>query len=225
MQIFDHRGSAWDHPEDTVEAFEAALADGATGIETDLRLCRDGDIVLVHDPDLRRVAHDARRVSHLTTNELDRVRIGESHRVPRLQELWELAAGRVRLNLEIKARGVARALAPLLAGRDADVLVTSSLATELAAVRELLPQVPTGPVLRRLGTRERTALGAGGYRAVSLSLRGFSPEIVGLCHALGAEILIWVVNDPGRVLDLAAAGVDGVFTDRPRLVASALHPR
>jgi len=223
VQVFAHRGSSWDHPENTLEAFEAALADGATGIETDLHLSRDGAIVLAHDADLLRAAGDSRRISDLTKTELSRIRLGGAHRVPFLQDLWDLAAGRVRLNLEIKAPGVARALIPFLTTHRDDVLVTSGLVTELDVLRDALPHLPTGPVLDRLREDERRGLRARDYQAVSLSLRAFSEEHVGFCHALNTEILIWVVNDPARVLDLASAGVDGVFTDRPRPVLNALR--
>ena len=223
MQVLAHRGSSWEHPENTVEAFAAALADGATGIETDLRLSRDGLIVLAHDSDLLRTAGDPRHVSDLTTDELREVRVGRAHRLALLPDLLSLAAGKVRLNLEIKAPGVARALVPFLAGCDADILVTSGLIEELRCLRELLPGVPAGPVLEHLGEPERGTLAAWRPQAVSLSVQRFSAPHVEFCHQLGAEILIWVVNDPAQVLDLAAAGVDGIFTDRPRPVLRALR--
>jgi len=223
VQVFAHRGASWDHPENTLEAFEAALTDGATGIETDLHLSRDGAIVLAHDEDLLRTAGDPRRIADLTARELGTIHIGGAHRLPFLEDLWDLAAGRVRLNLEIKAPGVAEVLSRFLQGRDEDVLVTSCLSTELEAFTSALPNLPTGPVLTRFGRRERTNLERHRYRALSLSLRGFSEGHVGFCHALNAEILIWVVNDPARVVDLAAADVDGVFTDRPRPILSALR--
>jgi glycerophosphoryl diester phosphodiesterase len=223
VQVFAHRGSSWDHPENTLEAFEAALGEGATGIETDLHLSRDGGIVLAHDADLLRMGGDPRRIAELTTRELGQLRIAETHRVPLLQDLWDLAAGRVRLNLEIKAPGVARVLARFLVGRDADVLVTSALPAELDALRDALPTVPTGPVLARWRERERKLVAARRHRAVSLSVRAFSAAHVRACHALGAELLVWVVNDPARVLDLAAVGVDGVFTDRPLPILSTLR--
>ncbi|MBE0618231.1 MAG: glycerophosphodiester phosphodiesterase, partial [Proteobacteria bacterium] len=74
MEVFAHRGSSEEHPENTLEAFSAALREGATGIETDLRLTRDGVIVLLHDENLGRTAGDPRRVAELSAADLRRVR-------------------------------------------------------------------------------------------------------------------------------------------------------
>ncbi|MEW6487174.1 MAG: glycerophosphodiester phosphodiesterase [Thermodesulfobacteriota bacterium] len=227
MQVFAHRGSSLDHPENTLEAFEAALAEGATGIETDLRLTRDGVLVLVHDPDLRRTGDDPRRVTGLTALELARVRLSGGGRVPLLADLWDLAAKRVRLNLELKGRGTGQALARFLAARawdPAQVLVTSSRSAELAAVRAQCPGVPAGPVWSRLGERQRRSLSRSGFAAVSLAAEAFSEGALASCRSHGAELLLWVVNAPEGVLDLARSGVDGVFTDCPGRIRNALGP-
>lgn len=223
MQVFAHRGASKDHPENTLEAFAAALAAGATGIETDLRLTRDGVIVLVHDADLLRTAGDPRRVEDLCAEELRAATGGRDRGVPTLDDLWDLAAARVRLNLELKAPGVGAALARHLAGRRGEVLVTSFSLAELEAFRVARPGVPVGPVLERLGTRERTLLARGGYQAVSLAAEAFAEGHPALCREAGAELLLWVVNAAEQVLHLARAGVDGIFTDCPSLVVPALR--
>lgn len=225
MQVFAHRGSSLDHPENTLEAFEAALAEGATGIETDLRLTRDEVLVLLHDPDLRRTGADRRRVADLTVSELARVRLRGGGGVPLLADLWDLASKRVRLNLELKGRGTGSALARFLAGRrwnPEQVLVTSSRSAELAAFRAQCPAVPAGPVWSRLGERQRRSLARSGFAAVSLAVEAFSAPALASCRSHGAELLLWVVNAPARVLDLARAGVDGVFTDCPGPIRNAL---
>lgn len=227
MQVFAHRGSSLDHPENTLEAFKAALAEGATGIETDLRLTRDGVLVLLHDSDLRRTGGGARRVSRLTASQLGRVRLPGGGRVPALSELWELAADRVRLNLELKGPGTGLALARFLARRawdPAQVLVTSFRSTELAAFRAQCPGVPAGPVWNRWGKGQLRSLRRGGYAAVSLAAEAFSEPGLESCHQHGSELLLWVVNAPERVLHLADAGVDGVFTDCPGRIVRALGP-
>lgn len=219
VQVFAHRGASRDHPENTLEAFSAALAEGADGLETDLRLTRDGVLVCLHDADLGRTAGDPRRVAGLTAAELAGVRVP----IPTLSDLWDLAAGRARLNLELKGPGTGEALARFLAGRRGEVLVTSFHGAEIAAFRAARPGVPVGPVLERLGVRQRRLLRGGGYAAVSLAAGAFLESHVDLCRELGAELLLWVVNEPGQVLHFARAGVHGVFTDCPgRIVAELL---
>jgi glycerophosphoryl diester phosphodiesterase len=225
LQVYAHRGASLSHPENTMAAFRTALEEGATGIETDLRLTRDGVIVLVHDPDLGRVAGVPLRVSELTLNDLEAVRVGGSHPVPTLDEFWRLAEGRVRVNLEVKDPRVAPALVRFLRAKESGALVTSSHWSVIDGVREALPHLPVGPVLRHLGPRELARVRDHGYGAVSLSADSFSEQTLRFCHAEGLALLLWVVNEPERVLHFERLGVDGVFTDCPRPVALALSER
>lgn len=73
MRFFAHRGSSLLWPENTLLAFRRAHEAGATGFETDLRLSRDGEIVLLHDPDLARLGHPGVKADHLTVDELQRL--------------------------------------------------------------------------------------------------------------------------------------------------------
>lgn len=70
MKIFAHRGSSLIWPENTLLAFNLAHQAGATGFETDLRLSKDGQIVLSHDNDLHRFGRPEKVISELTTAEI-----------------------------------------------------------------------------------------------------------------------------------------------------------
>src|SRR5690242_11805495 len=89
-----HRGYHKDVPESTLEAFERAVALGVDGIETDIRLSADGQLVLLHD----RVVGNAQPVASLTRNELSAV-LG--HSVPTLEAALEQHED-VLWDLEIK---------------------------------------------------------------------------------------------------------------------------
>ena len=94
MQVIAHRGASKDALENTLEAFELAIEQGADMIETDLHLLRDGAIALYHDDELGGVA-----VGELTFAEL-RKRLP---RAPTLQETLDRFAARIPFNLEIKS--------------------------------------------------------------------------------------------------------------------------
>lgn len=223
MEVFAHRGSSRDHPENTLAAFRAAIADGATGIETDLRLTRDGAIVLTHDPDLRRVADARRRVASLSLASLRRIAAGGGTSVPVLEELWSLAAHRVRLNLEVKDPRVAAPLVAFLRGRQEGILVTAADFAVLGELTAALPGLAVGPVLTRLGPRARARIAGAGYAAVSLALDGYVEGTLEFCREAGLDLLLWVVNEPQRAVALARQGVAGIFTDCPRPVVRALR--
>ncbi|WP_074034406.1 glycerophosphodiester phosphodiesterase [Exiguobacterium sp. AT1b] len=107
MKRFAHRGVMALQPENTMSAFRLALDAGADGIETDVHLTKDGELVLIHDESLERTTDGSGLVSSYTLDELRRfnagVRSSQQEVIPTLQELLELVRGEsIRLNLEVK---------------------------------------------------------------------------------------------------------------------------
>jgi glycerophosphoryl diester phosphodiesterase len=103
---FAHRGLHGPGvPENSLPAFRAAVAIGA-GIECDVRLSSDGQVMVFHDHDLRRLCASALAVESTTAAVLSGQKLFDSgEHIPRLRELLELAAGRVPLLVEVKCRG------------------------------------------------------------------------------------------------------------------------
>lgn len=107
MKRFAHRGVMALQPENTMSAFRLALDTGADGIETDVHLTKDGELVLIHDETLERTTDGNGMVSSYTLDELRRfnagVRYSQQEVIPTLQELLELVRGEsIRLNIEVK---------------------------------------------------------------------------------------------------------------------------
>jgi len=96
-----HAGPAF--PENSFVAFAAALEVGA-GIECDLRLTADNQVLVFHDADARRMCGSPRVIGRSSTAELAHLRLGEQP-IPRLASLLRLVAGRVPLLLEVKVDG------------------------------------------------------------------------------------------------------------------------
>ena len=211
MIVYAHRGDQEKAPENSMAAFAAALAEGADGIETDLRLTRDGGVVLLHDGDFGRAAGAHVRPGDLTLSEVRALRLADGSRVPELREFWELVRGKLRVNLEIKERGVAERL-PALLGADAasgtELLVSSSIAEEALRARDLLPGARAGIVTATFGGRL-----PGPFDAVSLSVRGFTAEAARRCAEAGSQLLVYTVNDAASARRLRDGGAAGIFTD------------
>ncbi|MDE0562933.1 glycerophosphodiester phosphodiesterase [Exiguobacterium sp. B2(2022)] len=107
MKRFAHRGVMALQPENTMSAFRLALDAGADGIETDVHLTKDDELVLIHDETLERTTDGSGLVSSYTLDELRRfnagVRSSQQEVIPTLQELLELVRDEsIRLNLEVK---------------------------------------------------------------------------------------------------------------------------
>ena len=102
LKIIAHRGFSDRYPENTILAFRKAIEADVDGIETDLRLSLDGEIILFHDDDLSRLTKDDSKVEALTVKSLKKFDVGKGEPIPILDELITLARGKVTLILEIK---------------------------------------------------------------------------------------------------------------------------
>lgn len=229
-RILAHRGLALEAPENSIAAFEAALAAGATHLETDVRATADGVAVLVHDPEVP----DGRAVDSLTLPELREV-------LPAVATLAEALAALpdARFNVDVKHAGAAVPTAGAVAAASAAhrVLLTSFSGRRRHAVLRLAPTAATsadavGIAGLVLGLRARTPaitrFALRNVQAVQIPERALrtdlaAPWSIAEMHAAGVEVHFWVVNDATRMRELVAKGADGIVTDRADLARDALR--
>jgi glycerophosphoryl diester phosphodiesterase len=229
LLIYGHRGASADHPENTLEAFAGARAQGADGVELDVRLAADGSLIVHHDAWYR----DGRTL--WSTRAEDR-----PDGVPLLDETLEACVD-LRVNVEIKnldgdlGEGVAwttdpaDAVVDLLrarraAGRRDDVIVSSFDAATLDRVRGLDDAIETGLLvfdLRADPDAPRRA-SAAGHGALHPWDPFVGPELLGTCRDLGLQLNTWTVDEHDRIQDLAVLGVDGIITNVPAVARRAL---
>lgn len=235
--ILGHRGSRLRAPENTLEAFELALREGADGVELDVRLDRQGTPIVLHDPTLNRITggEDCRAAERLSLAELSQVDLGGGARVSGLREVLDWAIRRnARLNVELKSdvgcrrRLLDATLAELDRVPDAPerVLLSSFYAPFIRAITEKRPALPLAWLLppapdKTHWTPGFRQLGADGMNPhYSLC----TPERLDRWQRLQALILVWTVNDPEEACRLSALGVDGLIGDDPQALNVALNP-
>ncbi|MBQ9083995.1 MAG: hypothetical protein IJY28_10975 [Clostridia bacterium] len=104
IYVAAHRGWRARYPENTMAAFRAALELGTDQIETDVRVTRDGALVLIHDDTVDRTTNGHGKVCELTLAELKALDAGNGERIPTLDELMELVKDHptITLDLELK---------------------------------------------------------------------------------------------------------------------------
>ncbi|KJC63227.1 glycerophosphodiester phosphodiesterase family protein [Agreia bicolorata] len=231
-RILAHRGFALDAPENTLASFDAAVRLGVLYIETDVHASSDGVAMIAHDPRLNRVAGVDVEVSNLTTEELQKIDLGEGHRMPTLLEAL-LAFPQARFNIDIKSprAGAAVARAVLESEATDRVLITSFSSRRRAEAVNLLPRVASSAsasrfvlilALAKLGLLGLVPGLVGGVDAVQVPSRHgrltiATDRVVRALHRRGVEMHIWTVNDPVEMRRLLELGVDGIVTDRPDL--------
>lgn len=233
-RIFAHRGLALDAPENSLLAFVAALSAGATHLETDVHVTRDGVAVLSHDPDLT-VFGRAERIDQLTFAELGRIRLPAGQVVPSLSEALDTFPEAL-FNIDVKADAAPESTIRAIRDNRATerVLITSFSHTRRQQTVAGLPGVATSPsstefarilAAAAVNSQSLTRRLLHGFAAVQVPertgiLRIVSPRFVRLMHALGVEVHVWTVNDEVAMDRLLGLGVDGIVTDRCDLLAA-----
>jgi glycerophosphoryl diester phosphodiesterase len=211
--VIAHRGASAGRPGNTLEAFERAIGVGADMIEFDVRRTRLGELVVFHDP----------LVHGLPIARLSREEIGArtDRTPPLLDEVVELAAGRVMLDVELKEGGYVAQVLDVLDGRVErdELLVTSFHTRVLQDVRRHRPQARTGLVLgiSNAGSVAPVARARRcGARCILLRRRFAERGLVERAHAAGLQPMVWTVNDDeGLRRHLGDPHVAGVITDVP----------
>lgn len=214
FDVVAHRGGAALRPENTLAAFEHAASLGADVIEMDLRVTRDGAIVLMHDATVERTTGGKGRVDALTLAQLRELR------VPALAEVFERLPA-MRMNLEMKQFDAAQAegLCALVRqhGMSPRVLVASAGDEPMQAFRRACPEVATA--LTASEARWFAALrDVYPLPAAALEIPDAVSYLVPAALARGLKVYVWTVNDPARMRELMQAGVSGIITDRPDLL-------
>lgn len=229
--VLAHRGARTVAPENTIEAFTVALAQGADGVELDVHRTVDGGLVVHHDAD----APGLGVLADLTAEEIRQAR----PEIPTLAEVLDACRGRL-VNVEIKnlpgdadydeSHEAARLVVELLEARgfEDDVLVSSFNLASIDRVRELAPSVATG-VLSMLGVDPFDALevcvahGHGAFHPfIGILPSGAATAVASRAHELDLRVNVWTVNDRHEIARLAAAGIDGIVTDVPDVAREVL---
>ncbi|MDQ1122312.1 glycerophosphodiester phosphodiesterase family protein [Microbacterium trichothecenolyticum] len=237
-RVLAHRGfvspdaAAHGVAENSFAAVAAAHAAGAAYVESDCHVTADGEVVLFHDVDLRRVAEDPRAVADVRLRELEELMSDRGGLITLAQALDAFPA--LRFNLDVKAADAAEPVGRLVAAHAERVLVTSfsderRLAALEAARRAGAARRPaTSPgsttmarllTARALRQRQRVRSLLAELDALQLPERQRMVPVVtrGLirdAHAAGVEVHVWTVNAPADMERLLDAGVDGLVTDR-----------
>jgi glycerophosphoryl diester phosphodiesterase len=246
-----HRGGSEQAPENTLEAFGEAVALGYRYLETDAHVTRDGAVVAFHDPSLDRVTDRRGAIAALSIAEVETADAGHVFtldggrsfpfrgrgvRIPRLEELlvrWP----EVRINIDPKADECVEPLVALIDRLGAWDRVGFGAFSDrrlrrvraLSGGRACTSMGPRAVAVARVAA-SRGRMPRQGADCVQVPLRSgplpiVTARFVDAAHRAGLPVHVWTVNDESAMHDLLDLGVDGIMTDRPRLLRDVLATR
>lgn len=233
---FAHRGGAGDWPENSMEAFAAAVGLGYRYVETDAHVTADGVVVAFHDDRLDRVTDRTGAIADLGWDEVSRARIDSRAPIPLLSELLGTWPD-LRVNIDPKHDEVVEPLADLLQRTGAldRVCIGSFSDRRIERLRALFgDRVCTSLGPREVADLRVSSLGvprprpAANCVQVPTSMRGVplvDRRFVERCHRLDLAVHVWTIDDPAEMERLLDLGVDGIMTDRPAVLREVLERR
>ncbi|MFA5517790.1 MAG: glycerophosphodiester phosphodiesterase family protein [Spirochaetota bacterium] len=240
--IIAHRGASAYYPENTLVSFEAAIQLGAEMVELDVRLSRDGEVVVFHDDTLSRCTDGRGKTAACTLVELKRLDAGirfgtrfKDTRIPTLEEVLSLCHGSVAVNIEIKAGAVTGRITGGIeekclgivtrAGMDDHVVFSSFEPRALRHLREIDGNCAVAVLYdkKRYGPKlPSEIISALEADAFNCDRREMSTRRLRDAKKNGISINVYTVNDARGMRGLLRKGVEGIFTNRPDVLKTVV---
>ncbi|MFW6230797.1 MAG: glycerophosphodiester phosphodiesterase [Nanoarchaeota archaeon] len=234
VKIHAHRGASSLAPENTVESALKAVDHHADYVEVDIRQCKSGEIIAMHDPKIDRTTNGKGLVAEMTLAELRKKHIRKKYLIPTLEEIIKAVDGRCRLNIEIKSmkqddRLLEELIRIIKKHKIQDsVLVSSFNHIMLKKLKDRLPSVETAAlfidkkspsvIFRRMyyiGSfiRKTKRIHAD---AMNLPYQFITRRLLRNAFDEGLKVNAWTVNSDKAISKMKLLGVDGIITNYPQ---------
>lgn len=234
VQVMAHRGASKAAPENTMAAFQQAIKDGADWIEIDVQETADGEVVVLHDSDLMKMAGNPLKIWNANYEDLADIDIGSwidpkfsNQRVATLSQVLLLCKNKVGVNIELKYYGHDVRLEQQVIdiveaeGMQDQVMIMSLKPEGIKKAEKLRPDWKFGLLLSvHVGDLKNLP---GDFLAVNS--RFASRNFVKRAHAVGKEVYVWTVNDAATMSQMINRQVDALLTDKPALANQVLEER
>ena len=216
LLLLGHRGARLYAPENTLAAFDLALAHGVDGFEFDVRGTRSKQSIVCHDRKFNRVVVRSRTLEQI------RAKCSIDASPPCLEDVLERYSHKAFLNIEVKVRGMEQVVFQAIRRfpPQRGYFISSFLPSVVRKLYALDASLVLGAIsksywhLRRWKTLPVT------YVVPHHGL--LTQKLVDELHNAGKTVITWTVNDPRKMLQAAAMGVDGIISDDTRLLLETL---
>lgn len=221
MRLIAHRGFLSAYPENTLQAVESA-ATVADEIEIDVRRCQSGELVVIHDRRIDRVANENGAVADLTRTDLEAIDVLDTgDGVPTLRETLQAIPDYVGVNVELKEWGTEADAIELINANHPQAIISSFSRDVLDSCRSIDPSVPRAYITDESGTEPVET-------AIRLDCAYFHPSkescsdrTVAEAHRAGMSVSAWTIDTAAEAESLDRLGVDGVIANRPDVLAES----
>ncbi len=222
MKKIGHRGASGYEPENTLISFEKAIDMNADGIELDVHLSSDGELMVIHDESIDRTANGKSLVNTMALQKLKQFRIENLQEIPTLIEVFDLVSRRCFINIELKGIGTAKPVNDLInhyisdkKWKINDFLISSFDWKMLKEFHSLNPKIRIGVLTEE--SIEKSLAFAKKINAFSIhpDYQLLTKEKVALLQENGFEVFPWTVNSEEAIEKIKSFNVNGIISNFP----------
>ena len=232
--IIAHRGASSVAPENTLKAFKKAIELKADFIEFDVLKSKDGEIVVMHDANTLRTTGHFGLIKKMTLEELKRLDCGNGERIPTLRELIKLAKGKIGLNCEVKARGLAEQIVSIINEEEMieSTIISSFKHDVLLRIQKLEPRIKlasleptrTGWIKSWLSRKKLINVAINNkFYSINPFFKLVNENFKNKAHNNNIKIFPWTVNSESAIKKVINIGVDGIITNEVQRVRELLN--
>jgi len=227
--VLAHRGASRAAPENTLAAFSLAISLGADGIEFDVHATADGHLVVLHDETVNRTTNGSGAIARLTLEQVRSLDAGSwfapryvGERIPLLEEVLELARGRLLVDIELKAPGIEVQVVEMVRKlrMEPSVVISSFSPEAVLAVKGIAPGIAVGLLALQGDPTAAFSLGA---QVFLPPVDALSRDLVQSCHRQGISVVAWTALTEEDVREAIRLGVDGIIADDPAMARRVLE--
>ena len=218
-KIIGHRGAKGEYPENTLGSIELALKKGCDGVEIDVHLSLDGELVVIHDTTLMRTTKEQGLVKEKKFDDLRKLDAGKGEKIPSLEEVLNLVKsfqGAV-IFVEIKAPGCEQKVIDALNKTQMESLsiVKCFHHLPLKIIKEMNPKIKTHCLLYGRPLNPVEIVRACQADGLSISHETVDTDLAKECHKAGIELTLWNANSLSEMETFQKMGFDYICTDYP----------
>jgi glycerophosphoryl diester phosphodiesterase len=228
-----HRGARGYAPENTLQSFKKAIELGVDAIELDVRCCKSGELVVIHDAQLNRTTNGKGKVKDLYVKDIQEFDAGNGQKVPSLTQALNIIGKNAKVLIELKEKETAKPVVKTIENfvkkgwRYTDFIVISFNKEALFHVRDLNDKIKLGAIFAaskdlRAFFKKYDKNDAARFKKrfknidfIGIHYKYINKVLLDMLHSKGFFVFVYTVNDVETIKDLQELGVDGIVSDYP----------
>jgi len=215
LKIIAHRGASYFEPENTLKAYKRAIEMGADFVELDVRMSKDNELIIMHDPDISRTTNGKGLVNDFTLDELKEFDAGKGERIPTLKGVIDFVKNKVGLVIEIKEPGTEKAILEKIEENDIEnIILTSFFHKSIKNVFKPNLKTNLGIIFTCEPVNVHKLAADANASVIFPSYRYITKDLVKKAKNHGLNIYPWAIDDEEIFKKFASMGVDGVVTNK-----------